>query len=142
MTPAPDADQGPRNEAWVSGTVGPAAKRTQDNAEFWPLEGVGPFAAVLPLSPHGAVVTSALGPNAVAEASKTLRDGGCRPVAVLDYLCAKRYDNGAMREAFAGLVGQCLDEHVALVGGESSEHDNMDAAACVLWAVVIGVHNE
>lgn len=64
------------------------------------------------------------GGKTVEIACARLRRQGVKPIAALDYVRAQQYGNRAMREAFREIVDGALKEGVALVGGESAEHDH------------------
>lgn len=123
---------------WIEDIVSPAVRRTQDEAQYWPVLGVGLFAAVLELPGHLHVV----GGQDVATACARLRECGARPVAAVDYIQARSYGNEAMRTAFTQVVEGCLEEQVALVGGESAEHNNDPEGFALTWVVVVGVGDD
>lgn len=121
---------------WIERFVVPAAKETQDEAQFWPLEGVGPYAAVLELEVGSLSIASASGPNATKVACAKLRAENVQPIAIGDYLSTKAYGNKAMIAALDQVRRQALEERVAIIGGESSEHDFLpeDFSLTIVWA--------
>ena len=121
---------------WIERYVAPAAKETQDRARFWPVAGVGPYAAVLRLDDGSLAISSASGPNATKEACAKLREVGVRPIAMGDYLSTRAYGNQAMIAALARVREQALEEGVAIIGGESSEHNFLpdDFSLTIVWA--------
>jgi phosphoribosylaminoimidazole (AIR) synthetase len=134
-TPSDLAKQGKRNDEWVSNVVAPAAKRTQDNAGVWPVLGVGPFCAVVEV---GAADYTAAIATTMEEACTKLRSHGYEPFIAVDYVRSARYGNRAMRRGFAQIVDAAMREKVALVGGESSEHDDDADDAVITCVTVLG----
>lgn len=123
------------NDEWVKRIVAPAAKLTQDAAEFWPEQGVGPYAAVLNL--RGGVCVA--GGQTIEIACARMREQGVEPVAAVDYIMSQAYGNRPMLTTFSNIVQSCLKEGIALVGGESSAHDDQGENTVITYVWVIGI---
>ena len=127
------------NIEWIERFVAPAAKETQDRAQFWPEKGVGPFAAVLRLEADRVSVFMASGSEATREACQKLRQEGKIPLVILDYISAQEYGNQVMIAALGEIRDQAFEENVAIVGGESAEHNNMGPDDCFTVVFALGV---
>ncbi len=130
-------DEPIRGHDFVTRVVAPAAKRTQDAAGYWPAAGVGPFCAVLDGLPAGKICVGT-GAN-VQAACAQLRDIGVRPLVAVDYIQSNLMGGETMQREFEKVVAGCLEEGVALVGGESSEHNRDPDGYALVWVVVLGI---